>query len=80
MQEEEKAWWQSRAVWGVLIGIVAQIVRAWGGEIDETALLNLVTEAMTLIGLVLAWAGRVRAQAPINLRRVLPGVTLQGRG
>ncbi len=71
-----KPWWQSRGMWGAFMVLVAQVARGFGLEIDSAALTDAVLSGITLLGLGLAWWGRVKATRPISLRDVAPGLHL----
>ena len=75
----DKPWWQSRAIIGALVVIVAQIARASGLEIDSQAMTDAIVSGITIIGAALAWWGRVRASRPISRRRIAPGVAVPAR-
>lgn len=72
----EKPWWQSRAIWGSLIVLVAQMARMFDVAIDVEAWTNIAVELATILGAMMAWYGRVRAQAPIDMKRIAPGIEL----
>jgi hypothetical protein len=62
----------SRGVIGALVVIAATVLRQWGVEIDTAATTELVFNAVTLAGGVLAYWGRLRATRPIRAIRRLP--------
>lgn len=71
---EPKPWWRSRTIIGLLVVVIAQIIRAAGHyEVDTAALADAVSAGLDIVGLALAWWGRVAASRPIS-RAVLPGV------
>ncbi len=74
---EEKPWWQSRAIWGSLIVVVAQLARMFDVSIDVDAWTNTAIELATIVGAGLAWYGRVRAETPIDMKRIAPGIEIQ---
>lgn len=71
-----KAWWQSKGMWGALIAALAGVAGVFGvvitGEdqayLVETAeqIAMLGASLASLIGGVLAWYGRKRAEGPIR--------------
>jgi len=69
-----KPWWQSRAIIGAVVVVVAQGVRLAGWEVDSQATTDAITSGLTVIGAALAWWGRVKATKPISRRRVAPGI------
>lgn len=66
---EPKPWWQSRALIGAAIVVLAQAARLLDIEVDTQATTDAVTSAITLIGAAMAWWGRVRATQPVRFRR-----------
>lgn len=73
---EKKPWWHSRAIWGSLMVVVAQIARMFDVAIDVEAWTNTALDLVTMVGAVMAWYGRVRADAPIDMKRIAPGIEL----
>ncbi|TCW32674.1 hypothetical protein [Marichromatium gracile] len=65
---ESKPWWQSRAVIGALMVVLAQIASAAGITIDSAALTDAALELISLAGAGVAIWGRVRARVPLRLR------------
>jgi hypothetical protein len=77
-QIEPKPWYLSRSLIGVLVVAAAQLARLAGWDVDTQALTDALVDLITLIGLVLAYVGRVKATRPISRKQVLPGVRLPG--
>ncbi|KXX64193.1 hypothetical protein [Marichromatium gracile] len=65
---DSKPWWQSRAVIGALMVVLAQIASAAGVTIDSAALTDAALELISLAGAGVAIWGRVRASVPLRLR------------
>lgn len=59
---------QSKTIWGVVVMIVAQILKRNGVEVDEAGLLN---DLVSLVGTVLAVYGRVTAKTAITAAPVV---------
>jgi hypothetical protein len=75
-QTNAKPWWRSRTIIGALVVLAAQGARLAGWDVDTSLTTDLAIEAATIIGGLLAWFGRVRAEAPISRKQVAPGVSL----
>lgn len=73
-----KPWWQSKAIIGAGMVLVAQGARMVGLEVDSEAATDAVLSGITLIGAGLAWYGRFKATRPISRRAVAPGVVVPG--
>jgi uncharacterized membrane protein len=68
---EEKAWWQSRTIIGIVVMLLAQVLKWFKIDIVNEELTDIVTLAMESIGAGLAIYGRVKARKTI--RRTIPG-------
>jgi uncharacterized membrane protein len=68
---EEKAWWQSRTIIGIVVMLLAQALKWFKVDIINEELTDIVTIAMEAIGAGLAVYGRVKARK--NIRRTRPG-------
>lgn len=68
---EEKAWWQSRTIIGIVVMLLAQALKLLKVDIVNDELTDIVTLAMESIGAGLAIYGRVKARKTI--RRTTPG-------
>lgn len=66
-----KPWYLSRAIVGILVALVAVVVRNWGVEIDVE---EATTLAVGIGGLVVALVGTIRRSAPIDPTLIAPGV------
>ncbi len=76
MSDEAKVWWQSRAIWGALIVIVAQGLRLAGielGEAEQQQLVDAALNIVTALGAALAIYGRVRARKAVTLTKPKEG-------
>lgn len=71
MSEETKAWWQSRTILGVLIMLLAQVLKLAKVDIANDELTQIVYLAAETLGASLAIYGRVKARKAI--RRTTPG-------
>lgn len=71
MGEETKAWWQSRTIIGVIVMLLAQILKALKVDIVNEELTSIVTLAMEVAGAALAIIGRIKARKQI--KRTVPG-------
>ena len=67
----EKAWWQSRTIIGIVVMLLAQVLKWLEIDIVNEELTDIVTLAMESIGAGLAIYGRVKARKMI--RRTKPG-------
>lgn len=76
--QDEKPWWESKAIWGVLLMALSQTIRAFGYDLpfDVAHWAESLASLGTVAGLVLAWMGRVKANRPISMKRVLPGLKI----
>ena len=66
--EEAKKWWQSKAVWGGLVAVLASIANAFGVAIAPEVQGQVADLILTLVGAgggVLAIYGRVKADTKI---------------
>jgi len=68
---DEKAWWQSRTIIGIVVMLLAQVLKWLNVDIVNEELTDIVTLAMESIGAALAIYGRVKARKTI--RRTKPG-------
>jgi uncharacterized membrane protein len=68
---EEKAWWQSRTIIGIVVMLLAQALKWFKVDIINEELTDIVTIAMEAVGAGLAVYGRVKARK--NIRRTRPG-------
>jgi len=71
MSEETKPWWQSRTIVGVIVLILAQVLKYLKIDIVNEELTDIVVLAMDAIGASLAIYGRVKARKAI--KRTTPG-------
>lgn len=71
MSNETKAWWQSRTIIGIVVMLLAQVLKWLKIDIVNEELTDIVTLAMESIGAALAIYGRVKARKAI--RRTRPG-------
>jgi hypothetical protein len=69
-----KPWWQSRAVLGILVSLIAVITERMGWTVDANTLAPLAVQFAEVAGLALAFLGTVRRRAPIDHTLVVPGV------
>ncbi len=59
-----KPWWQSKAVWGSIVALLAGLATLAGLKLDATLqdqLAELITGAANVAGGLLAWYGRAKA-------------------
>ena len=68
---DEKAWWQSRTIIGIVVMLLAQVLKWLNVDIVNEELTDIVTLAMESIGAGLDIYGRVKARKTI--RRTKPG-------
>lgn len=68
---EEKPWWQSRTIIGIIVMLLAQVLKWLHIDIVNEELTDIVTIAMEAVGAGLAVYGRVKARK--TLRRTKPG-------
>ena len=68
---DEKAWWQSRTIIGIVVMLLAQVLKWLNVDIVNEELTDIVTIAMETAGAGLAVYGRVKARK--TLRRTRPG-------
>jgi hypothetical protein len=64
-----KPWWQSKAVWGSLIALLAGLATLAGLKLDATLqdqLAELVTGAANIVGGLIAWYGRAKAENQLS--------------
>lgn len=65
---DTKPWWQSKTIWGVVVALVAQVLKSSGVDIsaESPQLIDGILNVISLIGTVLAIYGRVRASKLIK--------------
>jgi len=63
---DNKVWWQSKAVWGSLLGLVAMALSFFHIDLDIGLQADIVNGLMGLIGAGLAIYGRFTANAPLK--------------
>jgi hypothetical protein len=68
---DEKAWWQSRTIIGIVVIVLAQVLKWLKIDIINEDLTDIVTLAMETLGAGLAIYGRVKARK--TLRMTKPG-------
>jgi uncharacterized membrane protein len=68
---EDKPWWQSRTIIGIVVMLLAQALKWFNVDIINEELTDIVTIAMETAGAGLAVYGRVKARK--TLRRTRPG-------
>jgi len=69
---DSKYWWQSRAVWGGVIAILAGIGPLVGVVLEpdtQNALVECLTDLFAAVGGLLALVGRLRASTTIQRRQ-----------
>jgi len=71
MSDETKAWWQSRTIIGVIVILLAQLLKYFKVDIVNEELTEIVTLVMDFAGTSLAIYGRVKARKQI--KRTAPG-------
>lgn len=71
MSEGTKAWWQSRTIIGVIVLILAQVLKYLKIDLVNEELTDIVVLAMDAIGATLAIVGRVKARK--SLTGTIPG-------
>jgi len=71
MSEETKNWWQSRTIIGVIVLLLAQVLKYFKVDIVNEELTDIVVLVMDFIGAGLAIYGRVKARKTI--KRTKPG-------
>lgn len=71
MSDETKPWWQSRTILGIVIMVVAQVLKYLKVDLATEELTQIVYLAAETLGASLAIYGRVRARKAI--RRTIPG-------
>lgn len=81
-----KPWWQSKRMWGWLIAGTAGAYNVgatrfgWPAVVVDPAGLSVSLDLLVgLIGAALSFWGSLKANAPIDLKRVAPGITLPGK-
>ena len=73
--EPAKAWWQSRAILGLLAAVLAGAAQAMGLEIGSAEITEILLPLAEFVGLVLAMWGTIRRKGAIDPTLVmrLPG-------
>jgi hypothetical protein len=72
-----KPWWQSRRIIGAGVAVLAGLASAFTGvAVDAGETTELVMQAISLIGAIVAWYGSIKGTQPIDPDLVLPGVRL----
>ena len=69
MNDETKAWYRSRTVWGALVAILASLANAAGVEVtagDEGELVDLLVAAVGTLGGFVALYGRISARRRVR--------------
>ena len=69
-----KPWWQSRAVIGLLVSLIAVIAERMGWTVNANELTTLLVQLAEVGGLALAFVGTVRRRAAIDSSLVAPGL------
>lgn len=70
MEIETKKWYQSKAVWGGIVAILSGLAGLVGVNVDEQTqedITNIIIEASSIIGGVLAIYGRMQADKRVEL-------------
>jgi len=70
-------WWESRAMVGSVVTILASLADVMGWTIEVGQTTELIVSLAALIGGALSWWGRVHATHPISRTAVAPGLTLR---
>lgn len=76
MNIDEKPWWQSRAIIGSLITVLASLLGIIGYTLNVPLATELALSIGTLVGGALSWYGRIKAEKLIDKRAVLPGLSI----
>jgi hypothetical protein len=66
---DQKPWYQSRAIWGSAVAIGASLLKLSGHELPselQGQAVDLILNAVTLIGGAIALYGRVKASTTIG--------------
>ena len=66
---DEKTWYQSKAVWGGVVAVVAAVAGYFGlplGEADQAALVDAALAVAGAVGGILAIYGRVTAEKQVR--------------
>lgn len=69
MNDDAKAWYQSRIVWGALVAILASLANAAGVEVtagNEGELADLLVAAVGTLGGLVALYGRILARRRVR--------------
>ena len=70
----EKPWWESKAIIGSIITVVGSLAGIAGYTLNEPLLTELAFSVATLVGGLLSWYGRIKAEKIISRTQVLPNV------
>lgn len=70
----EKPWWQSRAIIGSLITVAGSALGIAGYALNVPLATELAVSISTLVGGLLSWYGRIKAERLISKTAVLPGI------
>lgn len=68
---DEKLWWQSRTIWGVIVSALAKLAALAHYEIsdeNQAGLVEVVMLGVSFVGDALAWYARVKATRVIGGR------------
>ena len=69
-----KPFWQSRTIIGAVVVILAVALRHMGWEVDQGKLSDDISAGLELLGAILAFYGRIKADQPIVWTRgTVPG-------
>jgi hypothetical protein len=66
---ETQKWYQSKTIWGVVVAVIAMILKQFGKEIgaeDQANLVNILLSVAEYGGSLFAIYGRVRATKAIQ--------------
>ncbi|MEY2686293.1 MAG: hypothetical protein RL375_491 [Pseudomonadota bacterium] len=76
---DEKPWWQSQTVVGLMVSITCKGLALIGYEVDAEQWTVLSLALLAIGADLVAWWGRVQATRVISKVQILPGLTLMGR-
>lgn len=68
--EENKMWYQSKAIWGSIVAVVATVIALFGYTIPQEQTTELIMQIVTVIGGLLALYGRIVASKSIGKKPV----------
>lgn len=66
---EEKYWFQSRTIIGVLVMLLSQVLRYFKVDIVSHELTDIITISMDAVGALLAVYGRIGARKKLKMTR-----------